>query len=139
MITQNVVVTIMGFIILMSAISITNVDVQANSNQSFADGGTNCQDRLLIYIPSAHQDLSEEQCFYFNSCMNTGGSVTQCYEAAREINCDMYNSTRYNCSAMVMGFATINQTENWTGDNCASDRSYQLDLPHRSLCTMILN
>ena len=46
----------------------------------------------------------------------------------------MYNSTRYNCPAVVMGFATINQTENWTGDSCASDRPYQLDLVNQCDC-----
>jgi hypothetical protein len=99
-IIQSVVVAIIGLIILMSIPTITNV--QATTNQSLAEIETICQERLLIYIQSSHQELSEDQCFYFNSCLNTGGSVTGCYNAAREINCDMYNSTRYNCPAMVM-------------------------------------
>jgi hypothetical protein len=102
MTSQSIVTTLMGFIILMSALGITNVDVQANSNKSFAESGTNCQDRLLIYIPSAHQDLSEEQCFYFNSCMNLGGTILGCYESARNINCDIENGKRYHCPGVVM-------------------------------------
>jgi hypothetical protein len=99
-IIQSVVIIIMGFIILMSAPTITNA--QATANESLAGIETICQGRLLIYIPSSQQELSEHQCLYFNSYMNLGGSVTGCYNAAREINCDTYNSTRYNCPPVLL-------------------------------------
>jgi hypothetical protein len=101
MIVQSAVVATMGLIILISLPTITNV--QATTNQSLPEIETNCQMKALIYVQPSHQQLSEDQCFYFNSCLNSGGSVTHCYNAAREINCDMYNITGYNCPPVVMG------------------------------------
>jgi hypothetical protein len=75
----GIVVAIVGFIILMSVPTISNV--QATANQSLAEITMMCQGRLLIYVPFPHQELSEDQCFYINSCLNTGGlncRVLQC-------------------------------------------------------------
>jgi hypothetical protein len=49
------------------------------------------------------QQLSEYQCLYFNSCMNLGGSIINCYDGARSINCDIENGIRYYCPGVVMG------------------------------------
>ncbi len=97
----GIVVAIMGLIILISAPIITNV--QATANQSLAEITTMCHGCLLIYVPFSHQELSEDQCFYINSCLNTGSSIVECYNAARNINCDMYNDKRYYCPGVVLG------------------------------------
>lgn len=36
--------------------------------------------------------------------LNTEGSITVCYDAAREINCDMYSGKRYYCPGMIYDF-----------------------------------
>lgn len=94
----SVVVMVMGLIILMSSPTIINV--QAISIQSLAKTTTTCGMRLLNEKPS-HQQFTEHQCFYFNSCLNSGNSVMECYDAARSINCDIY-SERYNCPPVLM-------------------------------------
>jgi hypothetical protein len=61
-----------------------------------------CHGRALIFVPSSLQQLSEDQCFFFNSCLNTGGSILECYNAAKEINCDMYSDKRYYCPPVLL-------------------------------------
>jgi hypothetical protein len=61
-----------------------------------------CQGRVLIYDPSSLQQLSEDQCFFFNSCLNTGGSLWECSNAAKEVNCDMYSDKSYYCPAVPL-------------------------------------
>jgi hypothetical protein len=82
----SVVITVMGLIILMSVPTI--IDAHAISNQSLVEITTICGIRLLNEEPS-HQQFTEHQCFYFNSCLNSGGSIADCYNSAREINCDI--------------------------------------------------
>lgn len=94
----SVVIMVMGLIILMSGPTIINV--QANSNQSLAETTTTCGMRLLNEKPF-HQQFTEHQCFYFNSCLNSGNSVMKCYDAARNINCDI-NNDRYDCPPVLM-------------------------------------
>ena len=101
MIIQCVMVAIMGLFILMSVSIITNV--QATANQSLAEIKLICQGRSLIEIPSSLQRLSEHQCFYISSCLNAGGSATECNNAARNINCDTYNGKRYYCPGVGLG------------------------------------
>lgn len=50
--------------------------------------GAECGMRLLN-DDQVFQQLSEHQCFFFNSCVNLGGSVPGCYAGARIINCDI--------------------------------------------------
>jgi hypothetical protein len=99
MIVQSVVVVIMGLIMLMSVPTIINM--QATTNQSLAEIKMMCQWRVLNEVPFSLEQLSEHQCFFFNSCLNTGGSITACYNAAREINCDI-NDKRYYCPPVAM-------------------------------------
>ena len=63
--------------------------------------GVECQMRLLNEGQS-YQQLSEHQCFYFNSCVNLGGSSPGCYAGARIINCDIENGKSYYCPAVPM-------------------------------------
>jgi hypothetical protein len=93
----SLVAMVMGLIILMSVPTIINV--QANSNQSMATTTTTCGMRLLNEKPS-HQQFTKHQCFYFNSCLNSGNSVMECYDAARRINCDIH-SDRYDCPSVL--------------------------------------
>ena len=87
--------------ILVSFPIITNI--QATANQSLPETTMTCQGmRLLIYIPELQQ-LSDHQCFYINSCLNAGGSVTECYNAARNINCDIENGKTYHCPPVLLG------------------------------------
>ena len=76
----GIVVAIMGLIILKSAPTISNV--QATANQSLAEITTMCHGRLLIYVPFSHQEWSEDQCLYINSCLNAGGSIVECYNCS---------------------------------------------------------
>jgi hypothetical protein len=64
--------------------------------------GAECGMRALN-DDQVYQQLSEHQCFYFNSCKNLGGSIPGCYESARTINCDIESGIRYNCPAVAMG------------------------------------
>ncbi len=89
---------IMGLIILMSVPNV--IYVQATANQSLAETKMTCQGRLLIYIPGLQQ-LSDHQCFYINSCLNAGGSVTECHNAARDINCDIEKGN--HCPPVLLG------------------------------------
>ena len=96
----------MGLMILVSFPIITSV--QAIANQSLAETKTACQDaRLLIYIPELQQ-LSDNQCFYINGCLNAGGSVTDCYNAGRNINCNIENGKRYHCPPVLLGPGLFN-------------------------------
>ena len=99
MITQNVVVAIMGLTILVSVPTIPNV--QTTTNQSLTEIKMMCQGRLLNEVPLSIQQLFEDQCHFINSCLNAGGLITECYNATRNINCDMYNSKRYYCPGVV--------------------------------------
>jgi hypothetical protein len=96
-IIQSVIIAIMGIIILMSVPTITNV--QATANQSLAETMKTCQARLLNEV----QQLSEHQCLFFNSCLNSGGSIVECYNAARNINCDVESGKRNYCPGTVYG------------------------------------
>jgi hypothetical protein len=63
--------------------------------------GAECGMRLLN-DDQVFQQLSEHQCFFFNSCVNLGGSIPGCYESARTINCDIESGKSY-CPAVLMG------------------------------------
>jgi hypothetical protein len=62
--------------------------------------GTECGMRLLN-DGQVFQQLSEHQCFFFNSCVNLGGSIPGCYAGARIINCDIESGK--SCPAVPMG------------------------------------
>jgi hypothetical protein len=64
--------------------------------------GVECQMRLLNE-GQLFQQLSEHQCFYFNSCLNLGGSIPGCYDGARKISCDIENGKSYYCPGALMG------------------------------------
>lgn len=64
--------------------------------------GAECGMRLLN-DDQVFQQLSEHQCFFFNSCVNLGGSIPGCYAGARIINCDIENGKNYYCPAVPMG------------------------------------
>jgi hypothetical protein len=93
--------TVLRVIILMLGTAITNV--QATGNQSLAVNEMMCKWRVLNEVSSSFQQLSEQQCFYFNSCRNSGGSTIACYNSAREINCDMTSGIRYYCPPVLLG------------------------------------
>lgn len=77
----------------------------SNGNFIGGDGnvtlGVECQMRALN-DGELFQQLSEHQCFYFNSCMNLGGSIPGCYAGARIINCDIENGKSYYCPIVLM-------------------------------------
>ena len=76
--------------------------MQATTNQSLAEIKMMCQWRVLNEVPFSLEQLSEHQCFFFNSCLNlSGGSITACYNAARIINCDIENGG-YHCPPVAM-------------------------------------
>jgi hypothetical protein len=100
MMIQSVVVAILGLMILVSFPII--ITVQATTNQSLAEIKMKCQWRALNETPLTPQPLSERQCFFFNSCLNlTGGSITACCNAARNISCDIENGP-WHCPPVAM-------------------------------------
>ena len=79
--------------------NLSNSDIGRDGNVTL---GAECEMRLLN-DDQVFQQLSEHQCFYFNSCLNLGGSIPGCYESARTINCNIENGKRYSCPGVVMG------------------------------------
>lgn len=61
-----------------------------------------CGMRALDDDQLFQQQLSEHQCFFFNSCKNLGGSIPGCYEEARNINCNIEHGNRINCPIVLL-------------------------------------